>query len=419
MSGNEFWEQDITKVNCNKSWFGCLSPQRKIAFSLVLLFVLVWGFFVGFQIAQAQVPDKDQWHLLTADRLNEIEQNETLKIEGMRTILIIGSDTRDGYEVGRTDTIMLAFINGDAEEVSLLSIPRDTYVQLAGYSTRTKINHAYAYGKESLTKSTIEQFLGITIDDHVVVDFNGFVDLVDAMDGVEINVDQRMINYDEKINLNPGLQTLDGKQALGYCRFRIGQDGTETISDIKRAEHQQTFIIALKDKLFSLSTVWKVPKLVTLANKNLDSSIAVSEAIKLGNALMNMDLSNIKTYTIPTYSMWIGNVSYEIVNRAGTLEILDQIIGDEYDYTPNIIDDAGQGRYSAPDNAVEEEEEAPDLELEDGTIVNPNQPGGTEPSEPNQPDDNGNIPQPGDPGYVEPLPEDPGTGGGGNIPEPQ
>ena len=148
------------------------------------------------------------------------------------------------------------------------------------------------------------------------IDFDGFVELVDLLGGVEINVDQRMINYDEGINLNPGLQTLNGQQALGYCRFRIGQDGTDSISDIKRAERQQTFIIALKDKLMSLSTLWKVPRLVSLANEYVNTTISVMDAIRLGNTLLQMNLDNINTYTIPTRSIWINSVSYELRQAA-------------------------------------------------------------------------------------------------------
>ncbi len=410
MSGNEFWEQDMTTVNGGKNWFSSLSMKRKVLFGLLLLFVLLWAFFVGFQIAQGLAPSPDEWNIITADQIGEIEENQVVKLEGIHTVLIIGSDMREGYEGGRTDTIMLAFINGDDEEISLLSIPRDTYVQLPGYSTRTKINHAYAYGQESLTKSTIEQFLGIKIDDYVVVDFEGFVALVDELGGVEVNVDQRMINYDEKINLNPGLQTLDGQQALGYCRFRIGQDGTKTVSDIQRAEHQQTFLIALKDKLLSGSTVWKVPQLVTLANTYLQTSMPVSDAIRLGRGLMNMDLSNIKTYTIPTSSMWIGNVSYEIVNKAGTLAILDEIIGNEYAYTPNIIDGGADARYSPPDNSTPEDDTLPELDPPDGSGAT--DPATVDPTTPTNPTDPG--------GAIDPVPDDPGTGGAGSdIPEPQ
>ena len=281
-------------------------------------------------------------------------------------------------------------------------------MQIPGYSTKTKINHSYAYGGASLTISTIEYFLGIKIDDYVEVDFKGFVEVVDALGGVDINVDQRMINYDEGINLNPGMQTLDGKQALGYCRFRIGQDGTSSISDVTRAQHQQNFIIALKDKLLSLSTVWKIPKLVTLANANVTTSISTSDAIKLGNTLLNMGLENIKTYVIPTHSMWINSISYEIVDAPGTRVILDEIIGDEYEYSPNIIDDGGAGRYQAGGDAQPEGDDTPpDLDngdnsgsVDDGSDANNN---GGNTDEGNSGDNSGSqtggvedIPEPGE-----------------------
>lgn len=373
MSGNEFWAKDMTNVHEDKNWFGRLSLQRKIVYGLILFFVVGWCFFVGFNIALALEPDQDEWFIADSDTLREQELNELLEIEGIRTVLIVGCDIREGYENSRSDTMMLAFINGDTEEISLLSIPRDCYVQLPGYSTKTKINHSYSYGGINLTRDTIEYFLGIKIDDYMIVDFVGFVEMVDALGGVDLSVDQRMINYDEDINLNPGSQTLDGENALGYVRFRIGQDGTSSISDITRAEHQQNFIIALKDKLMSASTVFKVPKLVSIINKNLTTSItSTTEAIKLGNTLLNMDFDNINTYTIPTTSMWINSICYEIVLSAGTQAILDEIIGDEYEYTPHIINDGGAGRYTPGSDAEEnEEEDLPNLELEDPSEDDP------------------------------------------------
>ncbi len=416
MSENEFWDQDMTTVHESRNWFKRLSPKRKVMFCLLAVFVIAWCFFIGFSISKAAQPDPDEWFIATSDDLGDYELENVMEIEGIRTILLVGCDERDGYEVGRSDTMMVVFINGETNEISLLSIPRDCYVQIPGYTTKTKINHSYAYGGINLTRETIEYFLGIQIDDYVEIDFDGFVELVDLLGGVEINVDQRMINYDEGINLNPGLQTLNGQQALGYCRFRIGQDGTDSISDIKRAEHQQTFIIALKDKLMSLSTLWKVPRLVSLANEYVNTTISVMDAIRLGNTLLQMNLDNINTYTIPTSSIWINSVSYELVNSAGTIAILEEIIGDQYDYTPHIVDDDGSGRYSAPTTEVPAEEEPPDLTLEnpdDTTDPGTTDPGTTDPGTT-------------DPGTTDPGTTDPGTGddpsaSGGdasNVPEP-
>ena len=411
MSGTEFWEQDMTTVHESRNWFKRLSSKRKVMFCLLAVFIVAWCFFIGFSIAKADEPAfPEEWVIATSDDLGDIELGNVLEIEGIRTILLVGCDERDGYEVGRSDTMMVVFINGDTNEISLLSIPRDCYVQIPGYTTKTKINHSYAYGGINLTRETIEYFLGIKIDDYVEIDFDGFVELVDLLGGVEINVDQRMINYDEGINLNPGLQTLDGKQALGYCRFRIGQDGTDSISDIKRAEHQQNFIIALKDKLMSLSTLWKVPRLVSLADEYVNTTISTMDAIKLGNTLLQMNLDSIKTYTIPTSSMWINSVSYELVSSVGTMEILDQILGDDYDYTPHIVGDDGAGRYTAPTNDEPEDDTPPDLDLETPDATDPGtaDPGTTDPGVTD------------DPGTTDPgITDDPNAAGdASNVPEP-
>jgi len=144
-------------------------------------------------------------------------------------VLLLGSDDLDN--IGRSDTIMVLSLNPRLKHVAVLSIPRDSRVEVPGHGL-DKINSAYAYGGVELAQKTVEQFLGVHIDYYAQVDFNAFVEAVDELGGVDIDVPdpfgtgKGMVKhtYYESINLKPGYQHLDGKQALQFARYRDDSD---------------------------------------------------------------------------------------------------------------------------------------------------------------------------------------------------
>ena len=156
-------------------------------------------------------PEKGMDNLAPGDRL-------ALK----KNIIVLGVDERaEEHDVGRSDTLFVVMFDTNKKAASLLSVPRDTRVRIKGHGW-DKINHAYAYGGRELTQKTTEELLGIKINNYVMVDFKGFVGLVDAIGGVDINVEKNMYYYDEwdgfKIDLKKGMQHMDGKTAIQYVR---------------------------------------------------------------------------------------------------------------------------------------------------------------------------------------------------------
>lgn len=379
----EFWDKDMTRVHDKRTWFGALSGSRKIVYILLLLFVIVWCFFLGFTAVSATLPGQDEMHVISAQEYEEEAQiNEVVELEGMHVILLIGCDNREKGEVARSDTIMLAFLNNDTGEISLLSIPRDSYVNIAGTSTNTKINHAFSSGGVKLTKATVEQLTGISIDNYALVDFNGFKEVVDAIGGVTINVDTRMYKPSEGIDLYEGEQVLDGADALAFCRYRGYSNG-----DFGRIEHQQMFLSALADQLLSASTITSIPELVKIAYEYVETDISLSDAINIGKFMLSMDYENIQTYSfeglcmfLKEYSMWL---SYVILSESEVVGILNEIVDGEFDFKPYVIDDNGNGRYSVPsdEEAPPEDglEELPDIEDPDALIPGVWDPGITDP----------------------------------------
>jgi LCP family protein required for cell wall assembly len=173
------------------------------------------------------------------------------------TYLLVGSDSRADLSEeerkelntgnaggGRTDTIMLLH-TGNGPDV-LMSIPRDSQVTIPGHGTN-KINAAYAFGGPKLLVRTIEQNTGIRIDDYVEIGFGGFVDLVDAVGGIEICPKEDMVDADANLSIKKGCQDADGEVALAYARSRHAQQ----LGDLDRTAHQREVVSAIGDAALS------------------------------------------------------------------------------------------------------------------------------------------------------------------------
>ena len=193
------------------------------------------------------------------------------------TYLLVGSDSREDLtakerkELGtgkaegrRTDTIMLLH-TGSGPNL-LLSIPRDSIVDVPGHG-RTKINAAYAYGGPQLLVKTIESETGIGIDSYVEIGLGGFVNVVDAVGGIEICPDQKMKDPLAKLDIKKGCQDADGKTALGYARSRH----TSALGDIDRARHQREVVSAIGSEAVSPWSILNPVRYFRLANSGADS----------------------------------------------------------------------------------------------------------------------------------------------------
>ncbi|WP_432135428.1 LCP family protein [Streptomyces sp. bgisy154] len=192
------------------------------------------------------------------------KERPTVLVKGARNILLIGSDSRAGAENGRygrdpgterSDTTILLHLDARRRSATAVSLPRDLMVHVPGCrtpdGTRTgpafaMLNRAFQAGGSACAVRTVEKLTGVRIDHHVVVDFSGFKDLVDAVDGVEVCLARPVDDKAAKLRLPAGRVTLDGEQALGFVRARksLG-DG----SDTERMDRQQRFLGALVNKL--------------------------------------------------------------------------------------------------------------------------------------------------------------------------
>lgn len=235
-------------------------------------------------------------------------------------VLLIGSDTR-GEERGRSDTIIIMRIIPKEKKAFLISIPRDYRVEIPGYGKR-KINAAYALGGAELAIKTVSEFLDIDIHHYAVIDFQGFVKVVDALGGVTINIEKRLYEpNNSKVNLYPGVQRLNGSQALSYVRFRHDEEG-----DFGRIRRQQQFIKAVVDELLKPSAVPKYPRIANIVAENVETDMSINEILSLANYFAKNGGVKIYSVMLPGEPKTIGGASYVIPDMVKVELIMKKII---------------------------------------------------------------------------------------------
>jgi LCP family protein required for cell wall assembly len=223
-----------TQAGSGRRWFRPRRPRLRLRWLIWLL--LLWlVFLVATPIwAWTKVSKVDAW----PDGKRPADQGGT-------TYLIVGSDARPGLAGQRTDTIMLLH-TGSGPNL-LMSIPRDSIVDIPGHGDGNKINAAFAYGGPKLLVETIENDTGIRIDDYVEVGFTGFVGLVNAVGGIEVCPKENMKDPLAHLDIKKGCQEVDGKTALAYSRSRH----VSALGDIDRAKHQREVVSAVGKKALS------------------------------------------------------------------------------------------------------------------------------------------------------------------------
>lgn len=240
-------------------------------------------------------------------RMQPENENAQSKTPGRLNILLLGSDARPGEKIGNTDTIIVAQI--DQDRLSLLSIPRDTRVEIPGHGIN-KINAACRYGGPELTAKVVSDLIGIPVEKYALIRWSGFIKIVDTLGGVDIYVPRNM-HYDPqegleyRIDLHKGYQHLDGRQALAFVRFRM-----EALGDIDRTKQQLQFLKALADKVKQPTTLVRLPVLLPELYKNVDTNMTLGEVLTAARAGYDLKEMAVVTQTLPGYFLTVNGVSY-------------------------------------------------------------------------------------------------------------
>lgn len=225
------------------------------------------------------------------------------------TIMVMGIDKRDD-DVGRSDTMMVFGVDTKEDNISVMSIPRDTRVQIKGHDY-DKINHAYAYGGHELSKDTVQELLAVPINYYILVDIKAFENIIDAIGGVDIDVEKRMYYNDPwddngglHIDLYPGQQHMDGKKAIEYVRFRDGE------GDIGRISRQQHFLKAVLEKVLTPSVLPQLPEIIKQISNTVQTDMTLTDMIKFAGIIPDLKNKTFESSMLPGKPAYIKDVSY-------------------------------------------------------------------------------------------------------------
>lgn len=253
--------------------------------------------FASTSLLDKEAPNPEEEHLLVA--------------KDKATIMIMGVDQR-ADDVGRSDTLMVTTIDPKKNQAALLSVPRDTRVKIKGYGY-DKINSAYAYGGHKLTESTVEDLLGVRIDHYIIINTHSFQRIIDALGGVDINVEKRMYYEDPwdddgglLIDLQPGMQHMDGKTAVTYVRYR-DEEG-----DIGRIDRQQKFMKAVMEKVASPAIITRLPAIIKEVMDSVETDLSFRQMLEFAGTLKEAQKNGLKTDMVPGRPLYISEISYWI-----------------------------------------------------------------------------------------------------------
>lgn len=239
-------------------------------------------------------------------------------------ILVVASDSREGltraeanslhlgtadYGQPRTDTMMLVHIGADADAVTVVSLPRDTLATIAAYTDskgrkhkahQAKLNAAYELGGAPTMVATVEGLTGVQINHYVEINFNGFLQMVDAVGGVDVCLAKPMKDEKSGLNLPAGRQTIDGPQALAYVRARY----VDPSADLGRMKRQQKFVASMFKKATSAGTILNPVRLneflgAVAGSITTDSGLGRDQLLALADRLKGTNPGNVAFTTVP------------------------------------------------------------------------------------------------------------------------
>lgn len=236
-----------------------------------------------------------------------------------------------------TDTMI--YVNYDVKngKVAMMSIPRDTYITNE-YCNGHKLNSLYRGKNVQPFINQIEELIGVDIDYYLIFDSKMLHEIVDAVGGVEVDVPIRM-KYDDPtqnlhIDLKPGVQVLNGKQAEQFVRYRKGNDGSGyAMGDLQRTEVQQQFIKKFIFTVLSTKNLTKIPDLINIALDNTDTNITAREALKYSTDVIKVDTSNITSCTAPGEAKYVNGVSYFVLDEAKTKTLVENKLVEQIETT--------------------------------------------------------------------------------------
>lgn len=291
----------IKKNRKRKIWMSILIP-------IGILFIIVTAYALNL-FGRAQRAVNDAYEDDGRER-SELREFDVDPADNHVSVLFIGideSDHRDNSGNALSDALILATLNKDENSVKLLSIPRDSYVYIPERGTHDKINHAHAFGGSKATIDAVEGFLNVPVDYFVRLNFHAFVDVVDALGGITVDVPFEFRESDSNdrrnsIHLYPGVQEIDGEEALAFARTR------KMDNDIERGKRQQQVMEAILDKAVSIGSIMRFDNVIDAVGDNMSTSLSFNQMMSFISYGTSGEL-DVETLNLEGSDLWLPNSS--------------------------------------------------------------------------------------------------------------
>jgi len=284
---------------------------------IIIFFLLIVGPGIGYgwhMVNQAMSTVDDSFVDDGRENGSDLRKEEIDTDKDNVSILFIGVDRGGGRSVenvnGLSDTLILATFNKEEHSVKMVTIPRDSYVYLPLRDTHTKINHAHSYDGTKGAILTVENLFDIPVDYYAKINFDAFIDVVDALGGIDVEVPYEMYEMDSHdtknaIHLLPGEQRLNGEEALALARTR------KYDSDIERGKRQQEIIKSIFDRAVSVNAVLNYNRLLSAVGDNMATDVSSKDMKNLSTYLLDKDF-NIETLTLKGSDMTTDLYYYKL-----------------------------------------------------------------------------------------------------------
>lgn len=257
------------------------------------------------------------------------QQADAEYMKNVINILVLGMDKsaeRENWGTFRTDTMILLSLNFDKNTIHMISIPRDSYVSIHGKTERGKINSAFSAGGgadkkgyEYAIKTVSNLFGGVKIHHYVGFDMNVVKEVINAMGGVDYDVDIEVSMNGRK--LHPGQQHLDGQAVLDYCRQRKGS------SDIARVDRQQRMLLAIFKQLKSTSQIANIPSIYQAVQSNIDTDLNFTQICSLALFADRVGFDDIQRHTLEGNFLNMNNISYWGISQSKKQKLVKEVFG--------------------------------------------------------------------------------------------
>lgn len=297
----------------------------KVLLTLAVSVLLCGSAFGIYLVKKAENAANKAYETVGDRKISELRDEKVEPLHDDISILFIGVDDseargQDSDNI-RSDALVLATLNNEDKSVKLVSIPRDTYTYIPDAGMEDKITHAYAYNGPSSTIESVENLLQIPVDYYVRMDFNAFIDVIDALDGIRVDVPYDLVEKDENdvsgaIELEEGLQTLDGREALALARTRHYDN------DIERGKRQQAILQAIMSKTLSAGSFTKYADVIDAVGDNMKTNLtfkdmqAFFEYAKGGKP-------DVETFTLDGYDDMSTGIYYWQLDKESLSEVQD------------------------------------------------------------------------------------------------